>query len=167
MALRYSLVRHDHLCEFPNYIHRFFGLLSLSFTTPRLSSLITAKAPGHLLAGRQPPSIETSLDGKASSSFTTVCLIPNLILQYSLEISPEFSVAHFHVIHHFFPLMPWCRRNLCFLTQPLIHNIDNGEEATNYLKKTIGDNYLSSNEPVFRELWRSYNQCQFVEDEGM
>ena len=45
-------------------------------------------------------------------------------------------------------------------------NLDHGEEATQYLRKTIGDGYLYSNEPVFPALWESYNECQFVEDEG-
>jgi len=60
------------------------------------------------------------------------------------------DVAHFHVVHHFFPMMPWY----------------NGEEATQYLKGVLGPNYLSSNRPVFAELWRSYNECQFVDDSG-
>ncbi|KAF8989901.1 fatty acid desaturase-domain-containing protein [Cyathus striatus] len=60
------------------------------------------------------------------------------------------DVAHYHVIHHFFPQIPWY----------------NGEEATQYLKAVIGDQYLRSTEPVFAALWRSYNECQFVDDDG-
>ncbi|KZT22919.1 hypothetical protein NEOLEDRAFT_1180500 [Neolentinus lepideus HHB14362 ss-1] len=60
------------------------------------------------------------------------------------------DVAHFHVIHHFFPKMPWYH----------------GEEATQYLKKFIGDHYAYSDKPVFKALWHNYNECQFVEDEG-
>ncbi|TFK53232.1 hypothetical protein OE88DRAFT_1626954 [Heliocybe sulcata] len=60
------------------------------------------------------------------------------------------DVAHFHVIHHFFPKMPWY----------------NGEEATKYLKEFIGEHYAYSNKPVFSALWHNYNECQFVEDEG-
>ncbi|EPQ51967.1 hypothetical protein GLOTRDRAFT_48276 [Gloeophyllum trabeum ATCC 11539] len=60
------------------------------------------------------------------------------------------DVAHFHVIHHFFPKMPWY----------------NGEEATGYLRNFIGEHYAYSDKPVFKALWHNYNECQFVEDEG-
>ncbi|THH06484.1 hypothetical protein EW145_g4062 [Phellinidium pouzarii] len=60
------------------------------------------------------------------------------------------DVAHFHVVHHFFPQMPHYH----------------GEEATGYLKKLIGEHYRQSNEPVFKALWKTYNECQFVEDDG-
>ncbi|TFY64235.1 hypothetical protein EVJ58_g2769 [Rhodofomes roseus] len=60
------------------------------------------------------------------------------------------DVAHFHVIHHFFPMLPFY----------------NGAEATGYLKTFIGDHYRYSDKPVFQALWESYNDCQFVEDEG-
>ncbi|KAG6889934.1 tRNA-dihydrouridine synthase 3 [Termitomyces sp. Mi166 len=60
------------------------------------------------------------------------------------------DVAHFHVIHHFFPKMPFYH----------------GPEATEHLKAFIGDYYVSSDVPAFVALWNSYNGCQFVEDEG-
>lgn len=60
------------------------------------------------------------------------------------------DVAHFHVIHHFFPMMPFYH----------------GPEATKYLKEFIGDHYRFSNKNVFKALWDTYNECQFVEDEG-
>ncbi|THH16377.1 hypothetical protein EW146_g4264 [Bondarzewia mesenterica] len=60
------------------------------------------------------------------------------------------DVAHYHVIHHFFPKMPWYH----------------GAEATKYLKEFIGDHYMWSDEPIFQALWHNYNECQFVEDEG-
>ncbi|KAK6978222.1 tRNA-dihydrouridine(47) synthase [NAD(P)(+)] [Favolaschia claudopus] len=60
------------------------------------------------------------------------------------------DVAHFHVIHHFFPMLPWYH----------------GEEATQYLKEFIGPHYAWSDKPIFSALWDSYNRCQFVEDEG-
>lgn len=60
------------------------------------------------------------------------------------------DVAHYHVIHHFFPKMP-------FYHAPA---------ATQHLKAFLGPHYRWSDEPVFQALWRSYNQCQFVEDEG-
>ncbi|KAJ7210014.1 fatty acid desaturase-domain-containing protein [Mycena pura] len=60
------------------------------------------------------------------------------------------DVAHFHVIHHFFPMMPWYH----------------GEQATGYLREVLGDHYHRSDAPVFRALWYNYNFCQFVDDEG-
>ncbi|KAK1220659.1 hypothetical protein PQX77_016615 [Marasmius sp. AFHP31] len=60
------------------------------------------------------------------------------------------DVAHFHVIHHFFPKMPFYH----------------GEEATAHLKAFIGDHYAYSEKSVFKALWDNYNDCQFVEDEG-
>ncbi|KAL0071161.1 hypothetical protein AAF712_001721 [Marasmius tenuissimus] len=60
------------------------------------------------------------------------------------------DVAHFHVIHHFFPKMPFYH----------------GEEATEHLKAFIGTHYAYSQKPVFKALWDNYNDCQFVEDEG-
>ncbi|KAL0945986.1 hypothetical protein HGRIS_012264 [Hohenbuehelia grisea] len=60
------------------------------------------------------------------------------------------DVAHYHVIHHFFPKMPFYH----------------GPEATQHLKNFIGEHYNYSEEPVFKALWNSYNKCQFVEDEG-
>ncbi|KAF4622605.1 hypothetical protein D9613_009008 [Agrocybe pediades] len=60
------------------------------------------------------------------------------------------DVAHFHVIHHFFPKMPFYH----------------GPEATQHLKAFIGDHYQSSTTNCFKALWESYNRCQFVENEG-
>jgi len=60
------------------------------------------------------------------------------------------DVAHFHVIHHFFPKMPFYH----------------GPEATKYLKEFIGEHYAYSDKPAFKALWDSYNGCQFVEDDG-
>ncbi|EKM52308.1 uncharacterized protein PHACADRAFT_260620 [Phanerochaete carnosa HHB-10118-sp] len=60
------------------------------------------------------------------------------------------DVAHFHVIHHFFPRMSWY----------------NGEEATRYLRNAIGEYYQRSEKPAFQALWDNYNFCQFVDNEG-
>lgn len=60
------------------------------------------------------------------------------------------DVAHYHVVHHFFPQMPFYH----------------GEAATQYLKAFIGEHYASSDQNPFTALWESYNFCQFVEDEG-
>ncbi|KAF8574086.1 linoleoyl phosphatidylcholine delta-12 acetylenase [Ramaria rubella] len=60
------------------------------------------------------------------------------------------DVAHFHVIHHYFPQMPFYH----------------GEEATRHLRAFIGEHYMHSNAPVLKTLWENYNFCQFVEDRG-
>ncbi|KAF9030617.1 fatty acid desaturase-domain-containing protein [Panaeolus papilionaceus] len=60
------------------------------------------------------------------------------------------DVAHYHVIHHFFPKMPFY----------------NGPEATQHLKAFIGEHYAYSDAPVFKALWNAYNRCQFVDNEG-
>ncbi|KAH9885241.1 linoleoyl phosphatidylcholine delta-12 acetylenase [Cubamyces lactineus] len=60
------------------------------------------------------------------------------------------DVAHYHVIHHFFPKMPFYH----------------GAEATKYLRAFIGEHYHHSEKPVFKALWDNYNTCQFVEDTG-
>ncbi|KAG6885732.1 hypothetical protein C0993_010559 [Termitomyces sp. T159_Od127] len=60
------------------------------------------------------------------------------------------DVAHYHVIHHFFPKMPFYH----------------GREATQHLKAFIGDHYVYSDKPAFQALWEVYNKCQFVENTG-
>ncbi|KAF9453347.1 delta 12 fatty acid epoxygenase [Macrolepiota fuliginosa MF-IS2] len=60
------------------------------------------------------------------------------------------DVAHYHVVHHFFPKMP-------FYHAP---------EATQYVKALLGDHYVTDDTPAFKALWRNYNFCQFVEDDG-
>ncbi|KAF8876348.1 fatty acid desaturase-domain-containing protein [Infundibulicybe gibba] len=60
------------------------------------------------------------------------------------------DVAHFHVIHHFFPKMPFYH----------------GPKATEYLKAFIGDHYAYSDKNAFKALWDNYNKCQFVENDG-
>lgn len=42
----------------------------------------------------------------------------------------------------------------------------NGEEGTQYLKAFIGEHYNYDDRNPFMALWESYNDCQFVEDEG-
>ncbi|CAK5272323.1 unnamed protein product [Mycena citricolor] len=60
------------------------------------------------------------------------------------------DVAHYHVIHHFFPMMPWY----------------SGAEVTKYLKEILGLHYHRSNDYIFKALWYNYNFCQFIEDKG-
>lgn len=55
----------------------------------------------------------------------------------------------------------------CFTEHALIHPPDHGPQATKYLKAFIGDHYVHSDKPVFQALWENYNNCQFVEDEGI
>lgn len=79
------------------------------------------------------------------------------------------DVAHFHVIHHFFPMMPFCKLSVVqsiAIISAESQRLDHGPEATKYLKEFIGDHYRYSNKPVFKALWDTYNDCQFVEDEG-
>jgi omega-6 fatty acid desaturase (delta-12 desaturase) len=79
------------------------------------------------------------------------------------------EVAHFHVVHHFFPQIPWCMVYAqCSVFVVLIRIFtDHGAEATQYLSAFLGDHYMRSSEPVFQALWNTYNECQFVEDEGV
>lgn len=44
--------------------------------------------------------------------------------------------------------------------------IDHGAEGTRYLKKFIGDHYVYYDTPIFKALWKTYNECQFVDNEG-
>ncbi|KAK2467517.1 hypothetical protein APHAL10511_000372 [Amanita phalloides] len=60
------------------------------------------------------------------------------------------DVAHYHVIHHFFPKMPFYH----------------GPEATQYLQAFLGEHYVRSDKPVFKALWDNYNNCQFVDNKG-
>lgn len=79
------------------------------------------------------------------------------------------DVAHYHVVHHFFPKMPFCKPGFhCQLRYNIKLTIrsDHGPEATTYLREFIGDHYRHSNKPVFKALWENYNDCQFVEDTG-
>lgn len=45
-------------------------------------------------------------------------------------------------------------------------SVDNGEEATKYVKERIGRDYRFSAKPVLRALWDNYNECQYVDDTG-
>lgn len=43
---------------------------------------------------------------------------------------------------------------------------DHAEEATRYLRQVIGEHYRYSDKAPFRALWDTFNECQFVENEG-
>jgi len=56
-----------------------------------------------------------------------------------------------HVAHHLFSTMPHYH----------------AQEATEAVKKFLGSYYLSDTEtPILTALWRSWNQCHYVEDKG-
>jgi hypothetical protein len=55
----------------------------------------------------------------------------------------------------------------CCCLPPCLCVLDSGAEATQYLAAFLGDHYMRSSEPVFQALWNTYNECQFVDDEGM
>ncbi|KAH8084917.1 fatty acid desaturase-domain-containing protein [Cristinia sonorae] len=61
-----------------------------------------------------------------------------------------FSVAHDHVAHHIFASVPFYHL----------------AEVTEHIKPILGDHYLYDPTPTFYALWRSFTQCQFVEDHG-
>lgn len=55
-----------------------------------------------------------------------------------------------HVCHHIFSKMPFYH----------------AQEATEHIKKFIGPYYIKDDTPIATALWRSFYQCQYVEDEG-
>ena len=40
------------------------------------------------------------------------------------------------------------------------------QEATEHIKKFLGDYYIKDDTPIATAVYRSFSQCQFVEDEG-
>jgi omega-6 fatty acid desaturase (delta-12 desaturase) len=55
-----------------------------------------------------------------------------------------------HVCHHIFSKMPFYH----------------AQEATVHIKRVLGPYYLKDNTSTVQALWRSYNCCQFIEDDG-
>src|ERR1700733_6707854 len=122
MALRLPLVHHDHLrkyfiSEFEKKINllKFFLICQLHHTDKRLP---------HYRKG------EWSFQRGAA------CTVDRPFLGWQGRFFLH-DVAHYHVVHHFFPQMPFY----------------NGEEATRYLQAFIGEHYHRSSKPVFQELW--------------
>ncbi|TRM69881.1 fatty acid desaturase-domain-containing protein [Schizophyllum amplum] len=60
------------------------------------------------------------------------------------------NISHDHVAHHFFIQAPFY----------------NGPEITKAVKSILKDDYNYDSTPSFYALYRSFTQCQFVEDEG-
>ncbi|KAF9527161.1 fatty acid desaturase-domain-containing protein [Crepidotus variabilis] len=60
------------------------------------------------------------------------------------------NISHDHVAHHFFLRAPFY----------------NGPEITKALKKVLKDHYNYDSTPTFYALYRSFNECVFVEDQG-
>lgn len=59
-------------------------------------------------------------------------------------------IADTHVCHHLFSKMPFYH----------------AQEATEHIRAFLGEYYLSDPTPILPALWRAYNCCRFVEDEG-
>eukprot|EP01120_Amphizonella_sp_Union-15-10_P006903 TRINITY_DN2285_c0_g1_i1.p1 TRINITY_DN2285_c0_g1~~TRINITY_DN2285_c0_g1_i1.p1 ORF type:complete len:400 (-),score=45.67 TRINITY_DN2285_c0_g1_i1:26-1225(-) len=55
-----------------------------------------------------------------------------------------------HVAHHYFSTMPHYH----------------AEEATKHLIKVLGPYYIFDDTPIFKALWRNFNDCRYIDDEG-
>ncbi|KAF8886204.1 fatty acid desaturase-domain-containing protein [Infundibulicybe gibba] len=60
------------------------------------------------------------------------------------------SIAHDHLVHHFFPRLPFYH----------------AEKATEQLRAVLGPDYNYCESGVFPALWRNFNFCQYVDEEG-
>ncbi|KAL1718948.1 fatty acid desaturase-domain-containing protein [Schizophyllum commune] len=60
------------------------------------------------------------------------------------------NISHDHVAHHFFIQAPFF----------------NGPEITKAIKSVLKDDYNYDSTPSFYALYRSFTQCQFIENEG-
>lgn len=59
-------------------------------------------------------------------------------------------IADTHVAHHLFSTMPFYH----------------AQEATRAIRKVLGPYYLKDDTPIWPALWKAWNKCRFVEDEG-
>jgi len=59
-------------------------------------------------------------------------------------------VSHDHFAYHFFSLIPSY----------------NGPELSKHVRKALGENYNSDSTNAWRALYRSFTNCEFVEDDG-
>ncbi|KAF8324722.1 fatty acid conjugase [Cantharellus anzutake] len=60
------------------------------------------------------------------------------------------NISHDHVAHHFFSGIPFW----------------NGPELSEHVRKAMGSDYNGDSTNTFRALYRSFTQCEFVEDDG-
>jgi len=60
------------------------------------------------------------------------------------------NISHDHVAHHFFSSIPFW----------------NGPELSKHVRKALGEDYNSDSTNTWRALYRSFTECQFVEDDG-
>lgn len=60
------------------------------------------------------------------------------------------NISHDHVAHHFFSSIPFY----------------NGPELSQHVRKALGTDYNSDSTNTWRALYRSFTECQFVEDDG-
>lgn len=59
-------------------------------------------------------------------------------------------IADTHVAHHLFSTMPFYH----------------AQEATTHLREKLGKYYLRDDTPIWPALWKAWNSCRFIEDEG-
>lgn len=80
------------------------------------------------------------------------------------------NVSHDHVAHHLISSIPHCtllRVSVFVLGNVSDHLwVDNGQEATKALKKVLGEDYNYDSSNTFRALYRSFTDCNFIEDTG-
>jgi hypothetical protein len=78
------------------------------------------------------------------------------------------GACHHHVVHHFFPKLPFCMSFILFSSARIIEffSSDHADEATRHLKTFLGDHYNFSSTPTLKTLWDTYRSCRYVEDIG-
>lgn len=59
-------------------------------------------------------------------------------------------ISDTHVCHHLFSKMPFYH----------------AQEATEHIRKFLGPYYMKDETPIGKALWRSYQSCRYVDDEG-
>ena len=92
-----------------------------------------------------------------TTSFTTYVAISRFRHALLTDSGPQF-----------FPKMPFCKLIFAMSLPASANRLlpDHGAEATKYLRAFIGDHYVRDDAPVFKALWQTYNDCQFVDNEG-